>query len=260
MSLRLVILASLATLLSVTAAPRTWRSADASKSFEGEFVAREGKKVTVRQTTGKEMTFDMSFLHEDDQKWINLYHPTDTSKKSNAPVSTGVFDELNFGDTPQQVEDKMKKSQIVEPSQGSTQKSTLFGGTALGGDYRTRQKIGDLYAYLYFTWDEKDGSLAEISLQTDSLSSISYDDTIKDTWSQLIELLTALHGNPVQSAHYPSSNQILPDTIIGSHIWKLEKGGTAMLGISRSEQKYLVVVRFSKKTMDELQKFQIKSE
>ena len=108
--------------------------------------------------------------------------------------------------------------------------------------------------------DEKDGSLAEISLQTDSLSSISYDDTIKDTWSQLIELLTALHGNPVQSAPYPASNQILPDTIIGSHIWKLEKGGTAMLGISRSEQKFLVVVRFSKKTIDELQKFQIKSE
>jgi len=260
MSLRLVILASLATLVSATAAPRTWRSADASKSFEGEFVAREGKKVTVRQTTGKELTFDMAFLHEEDQKWINLYHPTDTSKKSNAPVSTGVFDELNFGDKPQEVEDKLKKSQIVEASTGTTQKSTLFGGTAMGGDFRTRQKIGDLYAYLYFTWDDKDGSLAEISLQTDSLSSISYDDTIKDTWSQLIELLTALHGAPVEKAPYPSSNQIPPDTIIGSHIWKLEKGGTAMLGISRSEQKFLVVVRFSKKTVDELQKFQIKSE
>jgi hypothetical protein len=260
MTLRLVILASLATLVSATAAPRTWRNADASKSFDGEFLAREGKKITVRQITGKEITFDMNFLHEDDQKWINLYHPTDTSVKTSAPVSSGVFDELNFGDTPQQVEDKLKKSQIVETSTGVTQKSTLFGGIATGGDYRTRQKIGDLYTYLYFTWDEKDGSLAEISLQTESLSSISYNDTIKDTWSQLIELLTALHGNPAKSAPFPSSNQIPADTIIGSHVWKLEKGGTAMLGISQSEQKYLVVVRFSKKTIEELQKFQIPTE
>lgn len=260
MSLRFLILALLSCTL-VHAAPRTWRSADGSKSFEGDFVGREGTKVTVKQTVGgKEITFDMAFLHEDDRKWVNLYHPTDTSKKSNLPVSTGVFDDLNFGDTPQQVEDKCKKSQVVEPSNGSTQKSTLFGGTAMGGDYRTRQKIGDLYAFLYFTWDEKDGSLSEISLQTESLSSISYDDTLKDCWSQLIELLTGLHGNAVQSAPLPRPNQILPETIIGSHIWKLEKGGTAMLGISRSEQQYLVVVRFSKRTVDELQKFQIKSE
>lgn len=240
------------------AAPRTWRSADGLKSFDGEFVGREGTKVTVKQTIGgKELTFDMAMLHEEDRKWINLYHPTDTSKKSSGPASSGVFDELNFGDTRQQVEEKLKKSQIVEAAPGP--KSTIFGGAAMDAEYRTREKIGDLYASLHFTWDEKDGNLSEISLQTEPLSGISYDDTLKGCWSQLIELLTALNGNPIQSAPFPGRNQVPAETIIGSHIWKLEKGGTAMLGTARAAEKYIVVVRFSKKTVEEIQKFQVQA-
>lgn len=243
-------------LTCVHAAPRTWRSADGSKSFDGEFVKREGSAVTVAQSTGKEITFDMTKLHADDQKWVNLYHPVDASKKS-GPESTGVFDDLNFGDTRQQVEEKLKKSRIVEPLTGGV-KSTIFGGTAMDGEYQTKEKIGDLHASLHFTWGENDGLLSEISLQTEPLSGISYDDTLKGCWSDLIELLSALHGEPVQKAPFPGRNQVPAETIIGSHIWKLDKGGTAMLGTARAGEKYIVVVRFSKKTVDEIQKFQVK--
>lgn len=243
-------------LTCANAAPRTWRSADGSKSFDGEFVKREGTAVTVVQATGKEITFDMTKLHPEDQKWVNLYHPVDASKKS-GPESTGVFDDLNFGDTRQQVEEKLKKSEIVEATTGGL-KSSLFGGTAMDGEYRTKQKIGDLHASLHFTWAEEDGRLSEISLQTEPLSSLSYDDTLKGCWSDLIELLTALHGEPIQKAPFPGKNQVPPETIIGSHIWKLDKGGTAMLGTARAGEKYIVVVRFSKKTVAEIQKFQVK--
>lgn len=240
----------------VHAAPRTWRSADGAKSFDGEFVKREGPAVTISQVGGKEITFDIAKLHSDDQKWINLYHPTDASKKSGRE-STGVFDDLNFGDTRQQVEEKLKKSEIVEAITSTTPKSTIFGGTAMDGEFRTKQKIGDVHASLHFTWGENDGLLNEISLQTEPLTAISYDDSLKECWSGFIELLTMLYGDPVQKAPFPNRNQVPAETIIGSHIWKLDKIGTAMLGTARAGDKYIVVVRFSKKTVAEIQKFQM---
>jgi len=252
---RLITLFALA-LTCASAAPRNWRSADGTKSFDGEFLKREGSAITIAQANGKEITFDITKLHADDQKWINLYHPTDASKKS-GPASTGVFDELKFGDTRQQVEEKLKKSEIVEAATGTTPKSTIFGGTAMDAEYRTKEKIGELYASLYFTWDENDGKLSEISLQTEPLSGISYDDSLKDCWGDFIELLTTLYGDPVQKAPFPARNQVPAETIIGSHIWKLDKGGTAMLGTARSGEKYIVVVRFSKKSVEEIQKFQV---
>ena len=253
MSLRIFILTALATVISASAATRTWRSVDGTKSFEAEFVSREGKTITVRQTTGKEISFDLSKLHADDQKWINLYHPTDTSKKSNLEETTGVFDQLEFGDTRAKVSEKLKQSQLVEGK--AIEESELFGHGALNGVYKTRQKIGDLHASLHFTWSD-DGKLTEISLQTDPLSAISYEDSLKLCWDDLILLLSDLHGAPVQSAPYPSRADVPQDAIIGSHIWKLEKGGTAMLGTAKISDKYIVVVRFSEKTVEEIQKSQ----
>lgn len=238
------------------AAPRTWRSADGSKSFEGDFIKREGTAVTVKPVAGAEITFDISRLHEDDQKWINLYHPVDASKKPALPESTGVFDDLNFGDSRQQVEEKLKNSHVVEPA-GSEVKSSVFGGTSMDGEYRTKNKIGDLHASLYFSWGEADGLLNEISLRTEPLSAISYNDDLKMAWDDMIKILTVLHGEPVQKAPFPDRNQVPPDAIIASHIWKLEKGGTAMLGTSRAQDQYVVVVRFSKKSVQEIQKFQL---
>ena len=122
-------------------------------------------------------------------------------------------------------------------------------------DARTLLKIGDLQASLHFTWSD-DGKLTEISLQTDPLSAISYEDSLKLCWDDLILLLSDLHGAPVQSAPYPPRADVPQDSIIGSHIWKLEKGGTAMLGTAKISDKYIVVVRFSEKTVEEIQKSQ----
>lgn len=253
---RLITLFALA-LTCAHAAPRTWRSADGSKTFDGEFIKREGTAVTISQSGGKEITFDIARLHADDQKWINLYHPTDDSKKS-GPVTNGVFDDLNFGDTRKQVEEKLKKSPIVESSTGKASKTSFFGISISDTEYRTKEKIGELNAFLNFTWDENDEKLTEVFLQTEPVSAISYDDTLKICWSEFIELLTSLHGEPVQQSAFPSRSQVPQDAIIGSHIWKLHKGGTAMLGTACSGDKYIVVVRFSKKTVEEVQRSQTK--
>ncbi len=249
MRTRIILALAFASVLSASAAPRTWKSADGSKSFEGEFLAREGTKITLQPVGAKEITFDISKLHADDQKWINLYHPTDTSKKVNAPESTGVFDDLEFGDDRQKVYEKLKKSQIVEP----VGKETIFGNTATDAAFRTREKIGELYSFLYFTWSDT-GGLSEITLQSETLGAISYDDSLKICWDNAIDLLTALHGQPVQSAPLPSRSEIAESAILCSHIWKLEKGGTVILGTSRTSGKYAVVIRFSKKTVEEIQR------
>jgi hypothetical protein len=47
---------------------RTWSNADGSKTFEGEFVLCDGTSVTVKRGI-KEMTFKLTLLSEDDQKW-----------------------------------------------------------------------------------------------------------------------------------------------------------------------------------------------
>lgn len=256
MFLRLTTILAL-TITCIHAAPRTWRSEDGSKSFEGEFIKREGSAITIHQTGGTEITFDIARLHADDQKWINLYHPTDASKKG-GPASTGVFDDLNFGDTRQQVEEKLKKSAIVEAGAGNSGNSTVFGSIGLDGEFRTKEKVGDLYASLHFTWGENDDRLSEISLQTEPLSAISYNDSLKACWSDFIELLTMLYGEPVQKATFPDRSQVPPESVIGSHVWKLDKGGTAMLGTSRKGDNYLVVVRFSRKSVEEVMRFQVK--
>jgi hypothetical protein len=251
MPIRKIALFLLAGSLSASAEPRTWKSADGSKTFQGEFINREGVKITVQPVGGKEVTFDIGKLHPDDQKWVNLYHPMDGSKKSELQESNGVFDELEFGDTRQQVYEKLKVSKLVEP----VGKETIFGNTAMDGGFRTKQAIGELHASLFFTWGD-DGNLVEISLQTDPLGGISYDDSLKMCWENLIEILSTFHGEPVQSAPYPPRNQIQESQILCSHVWRLEKGGTAMLGTSQATGgKYMVVVRFSKKTVEEVQRF-----
>ncbi len=251
MPTRPVLLLLLAGALCAQAEPRTWKSADGSRTFQGEFVNREGVNVTVRPVGGKEITFDITKLHPDDQQWINLYHPMDGSKKAELEESRGVFDELEFGDSRQQVYEKLKVSKLVEP----VGKETIFGNTAMDGGFRTKQAIGELHAALFFTWGD-DGNLAEVSLQTDPLGGISYDDSLKLCWQELIDILSSFHGQPVQEATYPPKEQIGESQILCSHVWKLEKGGTAMLGTSKSsEGKYMVVVRFSKKTVEEVQRF-----
>lgn len=47
---------------------RTWTSSDGSKTFEGEFISCDGASVTVKRGI-KEMTFKLTLLSEDDQKW-----------------------------------------------------------------------------------------------------------------------------------------------------------------------------------------------
>lgn len=76
---------------------RTWTSAaDASKTFEGEFVSESAGKVTVRKENGQQMTFPLDKLSEADQTWVaeTKAAATRAEKLKSAAVPAGILGKL----------------------------------------------------------------------------------------------------------------------------------------------------------------------
>ncbi len=67
--MKITILTTIASLmLAGLGLARTWTSADGSKTFEGDFVSCNDTSVTVKRGI-KQMTFKLTLLSEEDQKW-----------------------------------------------------------------------------------------------------------------------------------------------------------------------------------------------
>lgn len=245
--LRLIISALFTTLATLTAGEtRSWSNTDGTKSFEAEFISRQDDTVTLGKSDGKELTFDISKLHEDDQRWLNLNYPLgQTGGGEKAPDPHAIFDTLKFGDDRTTVTEKLKASKIVE----STVQGTFFGRTGLNGIYHTSHKIGGLYCYLFFDWSEA-GELKEITLQTESKSSNQYSTVLEPCWKELIDLIGPIHGKPLQHMAIAAPSKLADGQMLATHLWEIEHGGTAMLGTSRMGDGFQVVVRFTKEKIE----------
>ncbi|MEM9238134.1 MAG: hypothetical protein AAGB14_15290, partial [Verrucomicrobiota bacterium] len=225
---------------SLMAEVRTWQSADGGSSFKGEFVSHDGERVTIRRRDGRVFTFAIEKLAADDRTWLKGKAPAAGSDAEPLPDPNAVFDTLCFGDSRKEVIAKLKASKNVE----AVVDDTFFGRVGLNGSFRTKQKIGGLYCELFFDWS-KGGNLKAVSLQTQPKDSGAYGDLLRNNWGELAELLTMLHGKPLQRAPYPEIDDLQNDLFLGSHIWRLEGGGTAMLGTSMQANNYMIVVRFT---------------
>lgn len=230
---------------SLHAENRIWKSADGSSSFNGEFVSLEMDQVTVLRTDGKPVTFNIQKLCGEDRKWLEAKRSTQTQKNAAMPAANAVFDTLCFGDSRQEVEAKLKASEMLETAVDDT----FFGRFGLNGTFRTKKKIGGLYCELFFDWTSG-GNLKEISLQTKPQDVGAYDDLLRNNWSHLAELLIMLHGKPLQRAGYPDHEDLQNDALLGSHLWRLEGGGSVILGTSMQADKYMVIVRFTTERID----------
>jgi hypothetical protein len=155
--------------------------------------------------------------------------------------STGVFDQLNFGDNREQVLAKLKASKFVE----LTTDETFIGRSGLNGVFRTHQKVGGQYAMLYFDWTG-DNQLKEITLQTNALPASERDTQLVPCWKEFIALLTSLHGKPITAENSLHLSSIPDGSLAPTHLWKLEQTGSALLGAARDGDKYQIVVRFTK--------------
>lgn len=242
----LISLLAAASAQSLFAETRTWRSSDGVRSVQGEFVKRDANSVTIMNHSGyKELTIDFSKLHPDERKWVDANHPLtkpDSPTAKPSAAATGFFETLTFNDTRETALTKLKVSKIVK----MTVDETFIGRSGLNGVFSNRQKVGGLTTSLYFGWSDA-GTLQELNVQTEPLPNTSYKTQLEPCWTEFIELLTTLHGKPMQKGSLPSMESLSDGMFAPSHVWNIESGGCAMLGTAREGNKYQVVVRFTQK-------------
>lgn len=222
---------------SLIAAPRPWRSADGKRSVQGEFLSRDTDSVTIRRRDRTEIAIPLAQLHAGDRAWLDSSHPLPVV----IPPPSPVFDRLTFTDDRGQVLEKLKTSPLVE----LTVAETFLARTGLNGVFRTREKIGGLDGSLYFDWTESN-ELSEITLQTEAFPATDLDDKLVPCWRECVALLTTLHGQPIHENPELDLAPIRDGAISGTHVWKLEDRGSALVGASRHGETYQVIVRFTR--------------
>jgi hypothetical protein len=225
------------TAMPMAAEMRSWRSADGNKSVDGLYLKHDQAGVTIRRADQRDVTIPMDKLHQDDRTWLDRHHPLPGNEP---PAASWVFDKLEFGDTRAEVTGKLMSSKLVE----ATLPETLIARTGLNGVFKTRRKIGGLDASLFFDWSEQ-GGLKEITLQTTSLGVEDFQDRLLPCWKELIELLTSIHGKPINASGKLDLAPIPIGGMSATHLWKLEQRGTAMLGAARDDDGYQIAVRFT---------------
>jgi hypothetical protein len=222
--------------ISVSSA-RPW-STTSGKSTEAEFVKRDASAVTLKMSDGTDNSIAITMLTPDDQAWLEQNHPLVVKK---APETQAAFDTLNFGDKHDVVLAKLKASESVE----LMIPESMIARTGLNGIFRTRQLIGGQHAMLFFDFTE-DNRLMEINVRTILYPASDYNEKLVPCIKAFSNLLSALHGNPLQAVPYINCASIPSGGMVFSHLWRLESGGSALLGIGCDNSQYQVVVRFTR--------------
>ena len=232
---------SLALVIPLAGEARPWKNSDGQKSILAEFLSRDESTVTLRKADGRVLTFSIEKLHQDEQDFLNKNHPHLAPKEEEEPVGD-AFGPLRFGDSRDEVEDKLSKSAIVK----TTVDKGLFGRTGLNGIFETTEGIGGLHCFLYFDWSDA-GNLREVTLRTNGLDGPAYTNKLRATWSELIELLNKLYGKPLSMAPYPKQEELQDGLMLASHLWRTGDGYSVLLGPGQEQKKYNVSVRFTTK-------------
>lgn len=64
-------------------------------------------------------------------------------------------------------------------------------------------------------------------------------------WTEMINLLTLLHGDSVEGSPYPNSDDLQDGLILGSHLWRTSDGHSVLLGTGQEGSAYSVIVRIT---------------
>jgi hypothetical protein len=236
--MRFPFLLALCAALPLSAAPRVWKSADGDRTVRAEFVRRDAETITLKRSDNREVTIELDKLHADDRRWLELNHPV--ARPVEAPPNA-VFDHLVFGDTRAQVLDKLRKSKAVE----MIVDERFIARFGLNGIFRTTEKIGGQPALLFFDWSDE-GTLTEVSLQTEVRPAHQYEAGLKPFWEAMRDLLTNLNGPPRVKGTAPALERIEINSMLATHVWDLKPEGCLLLGTARQDDGYLVVARFSR--------------
>lgn len=230
------------------APPREWRSRSGDKSLRGYFVKRDQKNLVVTLTSNaRQHTIPISQLHPDDRLWLDKNYPVAESKRAEPEEATnGVLENIGFGDTRDEVTQKLLASRMFE----STMDQTFFGRMGLNGIFKSTETIGGLHGYLFFDWDE-DGGLESITLQTEPQEIGRWKTHLEPCMEEFVKLISALHGKAAAATHRTNPASLDDGMFMGDYLWRLEPVGSILLGPSRMDGKIHISVRFTKETIGE---------
>lgn len=237
---RRLALASAAAILCSSLFAKTWRNTDGSRTFEGDFISHNGSDVTIRNTEGEDLTFPITRLHPDDQQWVRK-KPGDPDAALE-PDNNAAFETLHFGDDRKTVIAKLKHSQIV--TSGVVEE--LSGRTGLNGMFHTKEKIGGFTYSLFFGWNSQD-KLNEVVLRSEPANESAYLNDFRATWREIVSLMSMLHGNPIVDTEYPERDVLQEGMAMNSHLWRLESGGSALVGIGMEHGKFILTATITQK-------------
>jgi hypothetical protein len=220
-------------------APKEWRNLTGEKSIRGTLVKRNADSIVIKRSDNQtELSIPLDKLHPADRAALD--QPAAVQSDSKPEREEGVFDNLRFGDTREQVLEKLKDSPIVE----AVVDGAFLGRVGMNGSYRFKEAIGGAKPSLFFGWTES-GGLGEIFIQTEPTRLAEKEAKLVPCWQVLAELLTETHGAPLKPAE-PLTFDGLDDGIMKpTHFWKLEPEGSIQLGRARDGESYQVVARFS---------------
>ena len=221
---------------------RPWKSSDGLRSIQAEFIKRDATSVTVRLGGGKEIRIAFTELDSSEKSWLDLNHPLTNEP---LPDETAVFDTLKFGDSHDVVLAKLKASKLVE----LTMAENMISRTGLNGIFRIRQKIGGQQATLFFDWTDGN-ALKEITVRSDAYPAASFDAALTPCIEKFIELLSTLHGKPLHATPKIEPATVPDGTMVPTHLWKIESGGSALLGVGCQGTNYQVIVRFTEEKIE----------
>ncbi|MDX1680395.1 MAG: hypothetical protein R3242_06670 [Akkermansiaceae bacterium] len=230
---------------------RLWKNADASRSFRGEFIKREGDKVTVRVVNnGSVVTIPLEVLHQDDIAWLDKQAAGGGGAGGGGgaeqppEIATGCFyDTLAFGDDRATVIKKLKASKRFH----SELNETYFNRVGLNGTFETTpgNEFFGMKAAIYYEWDENNG-LKNLSLYGHETAPAEAKTALIPRWNQMIRDITRYFGEPKSSSPKPMYAGLGEGEITFSHVWPMKTGGTLLMGVGKQDDKLMIIARFSR--------------
>jgi hypothetical protein len=208
-------------------------------------VKRDAQGLTIMKKDLRNLVIPYNKLDPADLRWLDEHHPLSGSPRPSSSArprspSTGVIDELRFGDTRSEVVAKLRRSPIFE----STVAETFMGRTGLNGVFRTKQTVGGIHCLLDFDWDHQDG-LSEITLKTEPKEPTAWETSLQPCMAEFVTLITSLHGTPLVANKTVNLGTLQEGDMMANYLWNLEPRGSILLGPAKQDGHLHVAVRFT---------------
>ena len=163
-------------------------------------------------------------------------------------INAGVYEELQYGDSKQEVTDKLMACNRVE----NTVPETMFARVGLNGTFKIKKDLHGINFSLFFDWNES-GKLKVITLRSDAIEQKEFTSTLSEVFKSAHLLLTEAYGPPVMANPMPSSNKIEDGEALKSHLWHVN-GGTLLMGVAKDQGKLHLSIRFLEQHIDPVAK------